>query len=140
MITGVLIAPNLERRVVFCAADAAVELLGGTFQAEFPGVFDDTGLVLPVLHNPNAHAEQAQPNPLASLARRAAATGDSAFFADPIRAVSGPIIVLAGPVADIERVEAAVEDGVRAVEAALADHPEEFQLWQAAALNRRNEA
>ena len=74
---------------------------------------------------------------MASLARNAAATGNSAFLQDPIRSICGPVIFVAadGDDKNIDEVAEAVEHGIRAVKNYHEDNPEEYQLWRAAVLN-----
>ena len=74
---------------------------------------------------------------MASLARNAADTGNSAFLQDPIRSICGPVIFVAadGDDKNIDEVKEAVEYGIRAVKTYREDNPEEYQLWRAAVIN-----
>lgn len=141
MLTGFLVNPDLTRRVVEFELDDAQQLLGGAIEDRVAVAFQEDGSTYAALFNPNAHAEQAEPNPIASLARNHADTGNSAFLQDPIRAIHGPVIFVDSEGEDtIDKVVEAVEYGIRAVKNYQEDMPEEYQLWRAAALNRTNEA
>ena len=103
--------------------------------------FQEDGSTYAALFNANAHADGAEPNPVASLARNAADTGNSAFLQDPIRAICGPVIFVdaeADEERDIQTVIDAVEHGIRAVKNYREDQPEEYNLWRAAVLNSKN--
>ena len=92
MTTGFLVNPDLTRRKIEFDLEHANQFLGGTTEDRVAVVFQDDGSTYAALFNPNAKAEGAEPNPVASLARNAADTGNSAFLQDPIRAISGPVI------------------------------------------------
>ena len=75
--------------------------------------------------------------PTRTLARNAAATGNSAFLQDPIRSICGPVIFVTadGDDKNIDEVVEAVEHGIRAVKNYREDNPEEYNLWRAAVIN-----
>ncbi|HJG42538.1 hypothetical protein ACEE90_10680 [Corynebacterium phoceense] len=137
MTTGYLVNPDLTRRQINFELEHAQQFLGGATEDRVAVAFQDDGSTYAALFNPNAKAEGAEPNPVASLARNAAATGNSAFLQDPIRAICGPVIFVDAEGQDepIEVVIAAVENGVRAVKNYREDQPEEYQLWRAAVMN-----
>lgn len=146
MLHGLLVNPDLSRRVIEFELEHAQQLLGGATEGRVSVAFQEDGSTYAALYNHDAHAEGAEPNPLASLARNNADTGNSAFFTDPIRAIHGPVIFVDAQgeedeeTNNIEVIVAAVEHGVRAVKNYREDYPEEYQLWRAAAMNRNNEA
>lgn len=137
MTTGFLVNPDLTRRAIEFELEHANQFLGGTTEDRVSVAFQDDGQTYAALFNPNAKAEGADPNPVASLARNAAATGNSAFLQDPIRSICGPVIFVAadGDDKNIDEVAEAVEHGIRAVKNYREDNPEEYQLWRAAVLN-----
>ncbi|MCZ9309341.1 hypothetical protein ACUY3K_03510 [Corynebacterium uberis] len=97
-----------------------------------PVQFVEGGEVLVAL----VDADSAHPNAAASLGRAAAATGNSAFFADPSRALCGTVLIV-GP-QDSSLSDAAlteIHDGVRAAQDYREDLPVEFRLWKNAARN-----
>ncbi len=138
MITGYLVHPDLSRRTIEFELEDAAQYLGGAVEGRVSVAFQEDGSTYAALYNAEAHAEGAEPNPVASLARNAASTGNSAFLQDPMRAICGPVIFVDAEGeddADIEAIIAAVDNGVRAVENYREDQPEEYQLWRAAVLN-----
>ena len=137
MTTGYLVNPDLTSRQINFELEHAQQFLGGATEDRVAVAFQDDGSTYAALFNPNAKAEGAEPNPVASLARNAAATGNSAFLQDPIRAICGSVIFVDAEGQDepIEEVIAAVENGVRAVKNYREDQPEEYQLWRAAVMN-----
>ncbi|WP_448853849.1 hypothetical protein [Corynebacterium frankenforstense] len=139
MTRGLLVQPDLSRRVVDFELDDAAELLGGPVDGRVSVVFQEEGDVYAALYSAGAAAAGAEPNPVASLARNEAATGNSAFLPDPTRAISGPVLFVGADGEDIdEETVARVDDAVRAVEAYREDEPEDFALWRAAVLNLAN--
>ncbi|WP_293771050.1 hypothetical protein [uncultured Corynebacterium sp.] len=141
MITGYLVNPDLSRRTIEFELDHANQFLGGTTEGRVSVAFQEDGSTYAALFNANAHADGAEPNPVASLARNAADTGNSAFLQDPIRAICGPVIFVdaeADEERDIQTVIDAVEHGIRAVKNYREDQPEEYNLWRAAVLNSKN--
>lgn len=82
--------------------------------------------------------EGAAANPVASLGRNAAATGDGSFFSDPTTAICGPVIFVGAEGEDItlDEIER-IKDGIRAARNYRDDYPEEFNLWRNAVYNLR---
>ena len=111
--------------------------MGGTTEDRVSVVFQEDGTTYAALYNPEAKAEGAEPNPVASLARNAAATGNAAFLQDPIRSICGPVIFVdaEGEDTTIDAVIESVEQGIRAVKNYREDNPEEYTLWRAAVIN-----
>ena len=141
MTTGFLVNPDLTRRTIEFELEHANQFLGGTTEDRVSVAFQEDGSTYAALFNANAHADGAEPNPVASLARNAADTGNSAFLQDPIRAICGPVIFVdaeADEERDIQTVIDAVEHGIRAVKNYREDQPEEYNLWRAAVLNSKN--
>ena len=137
MTTGFLVNPDLTRRKIEFELEHANQFLGGATEERVSVVFQDDGSTYAALFNPQAKTEGAEPNPVASLARNAADTGNSAFLQDPIRAISGPVIFVAadGESDNFDAVINAVEHGIRAVRNYREDFPEEYNLWRAAVIN-----
>ena len=92
MTTGFLVNPDLTRRTIEFELEHANQFLGGTTEDRVSVAFQEDGRTYAALFNPNAKAEGADPNPVASLARNAADTGNSAFLQDPIRSICGQVI------------------------------------------------
>ena len=136
MTTGFLVNPDLTRRKIEFELEHANQFLGGATEDRVSVVFQDDGSTYAALFNPQAKAG-AEPNPVASLARNAADTGNSAFLQDPIRAISGPVIFVEadGESDNFDAVIDAVENGIRAVRNYREDFPEEYNLWRAAVIN-----
>ena len=137
MTIGFLVNSDLTRRKIEFDLEHANQFLGGTTEDRVAVVFQDDGSTYAALFNRNAKAEGAEPNPVASLARNAADTGNSAFLQDPIRAISGPVIFVEaeGESENFDEVIEAVEHGIRAVRNYREDYPEEYGLWRAAVIN-----
>ncbi|ART22019.1 hypothetical protein CBE89_11350 [Corynebacterium striatum] len=137
MTTGFLVNPDLTRRKIEFELEHANQFLGGATEDRVSVVFQDDGSTYAALFNPQAKAEGAEPNPVASLARNAADTGNSAFLQDPIRAISGSVIFVEadGESDNFDAVIDAVEHGIRAVRNYREDFPEEYNLWRAAVIN-----
>ena len=137
MTSGFLGNPDLTRRKIEFELEHANQFLGGATEDRVSVVFQDDGSTYAALFNPQAKAEGAEPNPVASLARNAADTGNSAFLQDPIRAISGPVIFVEadGESDNFDAVIDAVENGIRAVRNYREDFPEEYNLWRAAVIN-----
>lgn len=139
MTNGILVNPDLSSRPVSFDDTQLSELLGASTTEQVTVSFseDSDGLVAIVNAAPNAGLEE--PNAFASLGKNHANTGNSAFFADPTAAVTGPVIVVSGSsdaVSDItEAGREQVEEGLRATANYRQDYPEEFQLWHNAAKN-----
>ncbi|WP_448850731.1 hypothetical protein [Corynebacterium sp. 335C] len=136
MITGFLVYPDLTHRTIEFELEHANQFLGGVEDDRVSVAFQEDGTTYAALFNSGAKAEGAEPNPVASLGRKEAETGDSAFFSDPTRAISGPVIFVGAKGDDITEAEIGrVLDGIRAVKAYREDNPQEFGFWRAAVLN-----
>ena len=137
MTVGFLVNPDLTRRKLEFELEDANQFLGGTTEDRVSVVFQEDGTTYAALYNPEAKAEGAEPNPVASLARNAAATGNAAFLKDPIRSICGPVIFVdaEGEDTTIDAVIESVEQGIRAVKNYREDNPEEYTLWRAAVIN-----
>ncbi|MDK8498106.1 hypothetical protein QP916_05490 [Corynebacterium accolens] len=142
MTVGFLVNPDLTRRKIEFELEHANQFLGGTTEDRVSVVFQDDGTTYAALYNPEAKQEGAEPNPVASLARNAADTGNSAFLQDPIRAISGSVIFVdaEGEEDSIDEVIASVEHGIRAVKNYREDFPDEYTLWRAAVINSTKSA
>ena len=136
MTVGFLVNPDLTRRKLEFELEHANQFLGGTTEDRVSVVFQEDGTTYAALYNPEAKAEGAEPNPVASLARNAAATGNAAFLQDPIRSICGPVIFVdaEGEDTTIDTVIESVEQGIRAVKNYREDNPEEYTLWRATRL------
>lgn len=137
MTVGFLVNPDLSHRKITFELEHANQFLGGATEGRVSVAFQDDGSTYAALYNPHAKQDGAEPNPVASLARNAASTGNSRFLQDPIRAICGPVIFVdsSGEDSTIDTVIAAVNDGIRAVKNYREDAPEEFRLWRAAVIN-----
>ena len=124
MIKGFLVNPDLTHRIVEFELEAAATFLGGVSSDRVSVAFQEDGVDYAALYNPTAKTEGAEPNPVASLGRNEAATGNSAFFTDPTTAICGTVVF----------VDAEGED-MRAVRHYRDDYPEEYALWRAAVRN-----
>ena len=98
MITGFLVRPDLTHNIVEFELDSAAQFLGGLGQDRVAVAFQEDGTDYAALFNPEAKANGAEPNPVASLGRNAAATGDAAFFSDPTAAICGTVIFVGAEV------------------------------------------
>ena len=99
----------------------------------------ESGLSVAAVYSADAeHAEGVKPNPLASMGRNEADTGNASFLSDPTRAIMGNVLIMGTEGEDLtdEEVES-VHKGIRAVENYKSDYPDEFQLWSDAAVNLR---
>lgn len=136
MIHGYLVNPDLTSRRIGFELDHAGQFLGGVDEDRVSVAFQEDGTTYAGLYSARAQAEGAEPNPVASLGRNTAATGDPAFFTDPTTAISGPVIFVGAAGQDIteEEIER-IEDGIRAVRAYREDQPREYGYWRAAVLN-----
>ncbi|APT93189.1 hypothetical protein CPHO_10145 [Corynebacterium phocae] len=138
MTTGYLVNPDLTHRVIEFEIEQANQFLGGTTEGHVSVAFQEDGSTYAALYNANARAERAEPNPVASLARNQADTGNPAFLQDPIRAIAGPVIFVhaqADQEADFQKIIDVVDRAIRAVGNYIEDNPEEYTLWRAAVLN-----
>ena len=131
MTVGFLVNPDLTRRKLEFELEHANQFLGGTTEDRVSVVFQEDGTTYAALYNPEAKAEGAEPNPVASLAR------NSAFLQVPIRSICGPVIFVDAEGEDktIDAVIESVEQGIRAVKNYREDNPEEYTLWRAAVIN-----
>ncbi|MEJ5927929.1 hypothetical protein WG915_04760 [Corynebacterium sp. H128] len=136
MTLGYLVNPDLTSRKIEFELEQAAQFLGRVESDRVSVAFQEDGTALAALYSPDAREDGSEPNPVASMARNEAATGNSAFYTDPTTAICGPVIFVgvAGEDisdADIER----VEHGIRAARNYRADEPEDFQLWRDAVIN-----
>ncbi|MDN6551839.1 MAG: hypothetical protein L0L28_03575 [Corynebacterium flavescens] len=140
MTIGFLVNPDLSHRKIDFELEHANQFLGGVTEGRVSVAFQDDGTTYAALYNPQAKHDGAEPNPVASLARNAADTGNSRFLQDPIRAICGPVIFVdsAGKDDSIDAVMEAVAHGIRAVKNYREDMPEEYHLWRAAVINSEN--
>lgn len=139
MIKGFLVNPDLTHRTIEFELDTAAAFLGGAATDRVSVAFQEDGTDYAALYNPHAKAEGAEPNPVASLGRNEAATGNSAFFTDPTTAICGTVIFVDAEGNDIGDEEVArIKNGMRAVRHYRDDFPEEFGLWRAAVRNLGN--
>ncbi|MDY3128175.1 MAG: hypothetical protein SOW59_08670 [Corynebacterium sp.] len=139
MITGFLVNPDLTSREITFELDAAQQFLGATTKDRVAVAFQEDGSHYAALFSHAAKEEGAEPNPVASLARNTADTGNSAFLQDPTRAICGPVIFVDAEGGDItQHIVAEVEKAIRAVKNYREDNPEEYDLWRAAVLNSSN--
>lgn len=136
MISGFLVSPDLSHRTISFELDHAAQFLGGVTDDRVSVAFQDDGSSFAALYNPDARANGAEPNPVASLGRGHAATGNSAFISDPTAAISGPVIFVGAEGQDIglDEIER-IKDGIRAVRNYREDNEEDYRLWRAAVLN-----
>lgn len=136
MTKGFLVNPDLTHRVIEFELDSAAAFLGGVSADRVSVAFQEDGSQYAALFNANAKAEGAEPNPVASLGRNEAATGNSAFFSDPTTAICGPVLFVDAQGEDITDAEIdKVKHGMRAVRHYRDDYPEEFALWRGAVMN-----
>ncbi|WP_257159339.1 hypothetical protein [Corynebacterium cystitidis] len=136
MTTGFLVNPDLTYRTIEFDLEEANQFLGGTMKDRIAVSFQEDGGLYAALYSPQAKENRAEPNPVASLARNTAATGNPAFLTDPTAAISGPVIfVEAEGDENIDFVVEAVKSSIRAVRNYREDNEEEYRLWRAAVLN-----
>ncbi len=136
MTKGFLVNPDLTHRIIEFEIEQAAAFLGGMASDRVSVAFQEDGSHYAALYNPQAKAEGAEPNPVASLGRNEFATGNSAFFTDPTAAICGPVIFVDAEGNDIgdEEIER-VKNGMRAVNNYREDLPQEFALWRGAVKN-----
>jgi hypothetical protein len=136
MIIGFLVNPDLTRRKIEFELEHANQFLGGATEDRVAVAFQEDGSLYAALFNAEAKVEGAEPNPVASLARNTADTGNPSFLQDPLRAISGPVIFVESEGGDVtDEIIDGVENSVRAVENYREDNEEEYRLWRAAVLN-----
>lgn len=136
MITGFLVNPDLTRRKIEFELEHANQFLGGATEDRVAVSFQEDGSHYAALFNAEAKAEGAEPNPVASLARNTADTGNPSFLQDPLRAISGAVIFVESEGGDVtDEIIEGVENSVRAVENYREDFEEEYRMWRAAVIN-----
>lgn len=136
MTTGFLVSPDLSYRVIEFELEHAAQFLGGVVDDRVSVAFSEENKTYVALFNAEAKANAAEPNPVASLGRNEADTGNSAFISDPTRAISGPVIFVGAEGEDITIDEInSVKDGIRATRNYLKDYEEDYHYWRAAVLN-----
>ncbi|MFH0411149.1 hypothetical protein ACG98H_03410 [Corynebacterium sp. L4756] len=136
MMTGFLVNPDLTRRKIEFELEHANQFLGGATEDRVAVSFQDDGTLYAALFSAEAKADGAEPNPVASLARNHAGTGNSAFLQDPYRAICGSVIFVDAEGGEVtDEIIDGVENSVRAVKNYREDNEEEYILWRAAVLN-----
>lgn len=136
MTLGYLVNPDLTSRKIEFELDHAAQFLGRIDSDRVSVAFQEDGTTLAALYSPDARAEGAEPNPVASMAKNEAATGNSAFYTDPTSAICGPVIFVGADGTDITKADIEkVEDGIRAARNYRDDEPEDFQLWRGVVIN-----
>ncbi len=136
MTIGFLVNPDLTYRVIEFDLEDANQFLGGTMQDRVAVAFQEDGALYAALYSPEAKECRAEPNPVASLARNTAATGNPSFLTDPTAAISGPVIFVDAEGEDnIDAVIEPVKNSIRAVRNYREDNEEDYRLWRAAVLN-----
>ncbi|MGP6173902.1 hypothetical protein [Corynebacterium sp. A21] len=136
MTTGFLVSPDLSHRIIEFELEHAAQFLGGVVDDRVSVAFSEESTTYVALFNAEAKAMAAEPNPVASLGRNEADTGNSAFISDPTRAISGPVIFVGAEGQDISIDEInAVKDGIRATRNYIKDYEEDYRYWRAAVLN-----
>lgn len=136
MTVGYLVYPDLTSRKIEFEIDQASQFLGRLDNDRVSVAFQEDGRTLVALYSSDAKKEGAEPNPVASMAKNEAATGNSAFFTDPTTAICGPVIFVGADGSDITEEEIGhVEDGIRAARNYKDDEPEDYNLWRGAVLN-----
>lgn len=136
MTTGFLVSPDLSHRVIEFEIDQAAQFLGGVVDDRVSVAFSEEDKTYVALFNSEARQNAAEPNPVASLGRNEADTGNPAFISDPTRAISGPVIFVGMEGEDISIDEInAVKNGIRATRNYMKDYEEDYRYWRAAVLN-----
>ncbi|HIW96795.1 MAG TPA: hypothetical protein H9867_10025 [Candidatus Corynebacterium gallistercoris] len=134
---SMLVNPDLTTEEMNIEISEAPRVLGGGADDKLHVAFVESGLTVAALFSSDAkRAEKPEPNPLASMGRKEAETGDSRFLSDPTRAILGPVLFVGEEGQDLsdEEVES-IHNGLRAVEHYKEDFPEEFELWRDAVIN-----
>ena len=133
---GFLVNPDLTYRRLIFDLGHAHQFLGPVVHDTVRVAFLQQDDEFEAVYSPQAREQRAQPNPVASLAKSNAATGNPQFLQDPGSAISGPVIFTGrgGKSIDDDIVEQ-VKQAIRAVRNYREDNPEEFELWQNAVLN-----
>ncbi|QGU06492.1 hypothetical protein COCCU_02690 [Corynebacterium occultum] len=136
MTTGFLVSPDLTSRIIEFELDQAAQFLGGVIDDRVSVAFSENNKTYVALFNAEAKVNAAEPNPVASLGRNEADTGNSAFISDPTRAISGPVIFVGSEGEDIALDEVnEIKDGIRAARNYIKDNEEDYRYWRAAVLN-----
>lgn len=139
MTKGFLVNPDLTHRPLEFELESVAQFLGGADDARVSVAFQEDGNTYAALYNSEARALGAHANPVASLGRREAATGDSAFFSDPTTAICGPVIFIGSEGEDVGDAEIErIRNGIRAAKHYRDDYPQEFLLWRNAVYNLRD--
>lgn len=136
MTIGYLVNPDLTSRKIEFELEHAAQFLGRLDNDRVSVAFQEDGNTLAALFSPDARAEGAEPNPVASMARNEAAIGNSAFYTDPTTAICGPVIFVGAEGTDVSQDDIQrVEDGIRAARNYRDDEPKDFKLWRDAVIN-----
>lgn len=136
MTAGYLVNPDLTSRKIEFEIEQASQFLGRLDNDRVSVAFQEDGRTLAALYSSDAKAKGAEPNPVASMAKNEAATGNAAFFTDPTSAICGPVIFVGADGTDITADEMShVDDGIRAVRNYKEDEAEDYALWRGAVLN-----
>ncbi|MBV7282003.1 MULTISPECIES: hypothetical protein [unclassified Corynebacterium] len=132
---GLLVHPDSSSQLITFELEDAAAYLGADGQ-RVSVTFRDDGTTVAALYAAAAASEGAEPNPVASMGRQEATTGNSAFLTDPTNAVCGPVLFVGADGSDIsdDDIEQ-VRSGIRAVDNYRQDEPEDYALWRAAVLN-----
>ncbi len=136
MTIGFLVNPDLTHHKVDFEIDQAQQFLGGVANDRVAVSFQEDGSEYAALFNPEAKNKGAEPNPVASMARNNAATGNSAFLTDPTNAISGPVVFVDAEGKDISEEDIdRIKNSMRAVLNYREDQPEDYALWRNAVKN-----
>ncbi|WP_462398363.1 hypothetical protein [Corynebacterium falsenii] len=134
---SMLVTPDLRTEEMDVDLSDAPMVLGGNEHDRLHVAFVDSGMTVAALYSSDAKkVEDPEPNPLASMGRKEAETGDSRFLSDPTRAILGPVLFVGeeGENLTDEEIES-IYKGIRAVENYKNDYEEEFTLWRDAVIN-----
>ncbi|APT84087.1 hypothetical protein [Corynebacterium aquilae] len=136
MTFGYLVHPDLTSRAIDFEIDDASKYFGELKGERVAVAFQEDGSSFAALYSAAAAAAGAEPNPVASMGRNEAETGNSAFFSDPTRAICGVVIFVGHEGEDISKEDIAkIDDGIRAAKHYRQDFPQEYALWRNAVLN-----
>ena len=136
MTIGFLVNPDLTHHNVDFEIDQAQQFLGGVANDRVAVSFQEDGSEYAALFNPEAKNKGAEPNPVASMARNNAATGNSAFLTDPTNAISGPVVFVDAEGKDISEEDIdRIKNSMRAVLNYREDQPDDYALWRNAVKN-----
>lgn len=136
MTIGFLVNPDLTHYKIDFEIDQAQQFLGGVANDRVAVSFQEDGSEYAALFNPEAKNKGAEPNPVASMARNNAATGNSAFLTDPTNAISGPVVFVDAEGKDISEEDIdRIKNSMRAVLNYREDQPEDYALWRNAVKN-----